>query len=86
MLPHSKPPDQSKIQRLKHDLQNPPNIIIGFATLLKEEQVGVLNDKQRRYLDNILSSAHSLSNMLKSTDERSDNDNPPRVRSQEIQN
>ena len=61
----------SAIQRCKHDLLNPLNVIIGFSNLLKEEQVGVLNEKQRRYVENIANSAQSLLSLLTSPAESS---------------
>jgi signal transduction histidine kinase len=78
--------DWSTIQRLKHDLRNPLNVIIGFSSLLKEEQVGVLNEKQRRYVENIFSSAQTLLSLLSNPAESSADRSADPVRSpQEIQ-
>ena len=39
--------------RLRHDLRNALNLVMGFADLLAADTTGTLNEKQRLYLDNI---------------------------------
>jgi signal transduction histidine kinase len=39
--------------RLRHDLLNSANVVMGFADLLSTETSGTLNKKQQRYVHNI---------------------------------
>ncbi len=48
------------IQHVSYELRSPLTNIIGFAQLLAEEQVGLLNDKQREYAGYVLSSSDAL--------------------------
>jgi hypothetical protein len=53
---------------------------------LKEEQVGVLNEKQRRYVENIVNSAQALLSLLTNPAESSpDRSTDPVQSPQEIQ-
>ncbi len=45
------------LSRMSHELRTPLNGIIGFAELLKKEE---LPEKQKRYIDNIYGSGHQL--------------------------
>ena len=48
------------IQHVSYELRSPLTNIIGFTQLLAEEQVGILNDKQREYAGYVLSSSDAL--------------------------
>ena len=49
------------INRMSHELRTPLNAIMGFANLLRRKRTGPLNEKQVRFVDNILESAdHQL--------------------------
>lgn len=45
---------------MSHELRTPLNSIIGFSDVLVSEQYGNLNEKQKKYLSNILNSGHHL--------------------------
>jgi len=45
---------------MSHELRTPLNAIIGFSEVLLEQMFGSVNDKQRNYLDDILSSGRHL--------------------------
>ncbi|MBN1663130.1 MAG: HAMP domain-containing protein, partial [Deltaproteobacteria bacterium] len=61
-----------KISRMKseflasmsHELRTPMNSIIGFAEVLKEKMFGDLNERQEKYLSNILASARHLLQLI----------------------
>lgn len=48
------------ISHVNYELRTPLTNIIGFAEMLAGPHVGKLNDKQREYLSDILSSSHTL--------------------------
>ncbi len=49
------------MNRMSHELRTPLNAILGFSRLLKKEHTGSLNDRQFRYVENIIgSSKHQL--------------------------
>ena len=48
------------INTMSHELRTPLNSIIGFSGLLKQKIMGELNEKQEKYLDNILVSGQHL--------------------------
>lgn len=49
------------IANMSHELRTPLNSVLGFSTLLQDETFGTLNDKQRRYVENIhVSGTHLL--------------------------
>ena len=49
------------IAMMNHEVRTPLNSILGFARLLKESSSAALNDKQRRYVENIeISGSHLL--------------------------
>ena len=48
------------LANMSHELRTPLNAIIGFSELLIDQAYGPLNDKQRRYVDNIFSSGKHL--------------------------
>jgi signal transduction histidine kinase/HAMP domain-containing protein len=45
---------------MSHELRTPLNSIIGFAEVLKEKMFGDLNERQEKYLSNILASGQHL--------------------------
>jgi signal transduction histidine kinase len=49
---------------MSHELRTPLNSVIGFCQLLEDSGSGQLNDRQRRYLTNSLSSAHRLHSLI----------------------
>jgi len=48
------------INTMSHELRTPLNSIIGFSDLLKQKTMGELNEKQYKYIDNILISGKHL--------------------------
>ena len=48
------------LSEMSHDFRTPLNIIIGFAELMLDEVPGKINEEQRRALNDILSSAKRL--------------------------
>ncbi len=45
---------------MSHELRTPMNAIMGFSELMKEGMAGELNEKQKRFVDNVLTSARHL--------------------------
>jgi PAS domain S-box-containing protein len=52
------------LANMSHELRTPLNGIIGFSELLVDEKVGALNDKQKEFLRDILSSGHHLLQLI----------------------
>jgi PAS domain S-box-containing protein len=52
------------LTNVSHELRTPLNAIIGFTQMLYREAVGPLQPKQRRYVDNVLSSSHHLLSLI----------------------
>lgn len=48
------------LANMSHELRTPLNAIIGFSELLQDQTFGPLNDKQERYIGNILNSGKHL--------------------------
>lgn len=48
------------LANMSHELRTPLNAIIGFSELLQDQTFGPLNDKQNRYIENILTSGKHL--------------------------
>jgi PAS domain S-box-containing protein len=48
------------LANMSHELRTPLNAIIGFSQVLQEDFFGPLTEKQRQYVDNILSSGRHL--------------------------
>ena len=48
------------LAKMSHELRTPLNSIIGFSEMLEDEAFGSLNDKQRRSVDNVLTSGRQL--------------------------
>ena len=49
---------------MSHELRTPMNAIIGFSEVLAEKSFGELNEKQARYVNNILSSGRHLLELI----------------------
>ncbi|MEI6260172.1 MAG: histidine kinase dimerization/phospho-acceptor domain-containing protein [Deltaproteobacteria bacterium] len=49
---------------MSHELRTPMNAILGFSEVLLEEYFGPLNDKQREYVSDVLSSGHHLLSLI----------------------
>jgi PAS domain S-box-containing protein len=48
------------LAKMSHELRTPLNSIIGFSEMLEDETFGSLNEKQRRSVDNVLTSGRQL--------------------------
>lgn len=48
------------LANMSHELRTPLNSIIGFSEVLYDETFGQLNDKQKKYVDNVLASGKHL--------------------------
>lgn len=61
-------PDESKSfgSRVRHDLRNSLNVVMGFADLLLAESTGTLNEKQRLYVNNIRAGSRRMISLLSS--------------------
>jgi PAS domain S-box-containing protein len=49
---------------MSHELRTPLNAVIGFSDLLHEETAGPLNEKQKRYVDHVLTGARNLLQLI----------------------
>lgn len=49
---------------MSHELRTPLNSIMGFSELLKQQTAGKLNEKQNRYVENVLNSSNFLLNLI----------------------
>ena len=52
------------LANMSHELRTPLNAIIGFAELLQDQYFGQLNEKQRKYVDNINTSGRHLLGLI----------------------
>lgn len=52
------------LANMSHELRTPLNAIIGFSELLHDEVFGPLNEKQQRYVENVLNSGRHLLNLI----------------------
>lgn len=52
------------IVNMSHELRTPLNAVMGFSDLLLSETVGPLNEKQKRYTENISKSGNHLLNVI----------------------
>jgi signal transduction histidine kinase len=52
------------IMNMSHEIRTPLNSIIGFSEVLLDELTGKLNEKQKEYADNILSSGRVLYDLV----------------------
>ncbi|HET9706668.1 MAG TPA: response regulator [Gemmatimonadales bacterium] len=48
------------LAKMSHELRTPLNSIIGFSEMLEDETFGTLNEKQHRYVENVLASGRLL--------------------------
>ena len=58
--------DKSLVSRVRHDLRNSLNVIMGFTDLLSAEATGTLNEKQRLYVHNIRAGSQRMLILLNS--------------------
>ena len=49
---------------MSHELRTPLNAIIGFSQVLREEMFGEVNEKQKEYLDDIITSGNHLLSLI----------------------
>jgi signal transduction histidine kinase len=49
---------------MSHELRTPLNAIIGFSQVMRQEIFGEINEKQKEYLDDIISSGHHLLSLI----------------------
>jgi PAS domain S-box-containing protein len=52
------------LAKMSHELRTPLNSIIGFSEILEDQRVGALNEKQRRYVANVLLSGRNLLQLI----------------------
>ncbi len=52
------------LANMSHELRTPLNSIIGFSEVLQDQMFGQLNDKQREYLNHILTSGRHLLSLI----------------------
>jgi protein-histidine pros-kinase len=52
------------LSNVSHELRTPLNGIIGFSELLRDERPGPLNERQARYMSNILRSSQHLLHLI----------------------
>jgi signal transduction histidine kinase len=52
------------LANMSHELRTPLNAIVGFSQVLREKLFGPVNEKQEEYLDDILSSANHLLDLI----------------------
>ena len=52
------------LAKMSHELRTPLNSIIGFSDMLGDESFGPLNEKQRRYVTNVLTSGRQLLQLI----------------------
>jgi signal transduction histidine kinase len=64
--------NKSLVGRIRHDLRNSLNVVIGFTDLLSAETTGALNEKQRLYVQNIRAGTRRMLMLLNSKEEGPD--------------
>jgi PAS domain S-box-containing protein len=52
------------LAKMSHELRTPLNSIIGFSEILEAKRIGPLNDKQERYVGNVLTSGRNLLRLI----------------------
>jgi signal transduction histidine kinase len=52
------------LANMSHELRTPLNAILGFSQVLEKRLFGELNEKQREYIEDILSSGHHLLSLI----------------------
>jgi len=52
------------LSTMSHELRTPLNAILGFSELITDERYGILNERQRRYIDHIHTSGQHLLRLI----------------------
>ena len=52
------------LAKMSHELRTPLNSIIGFSEILEEQSIGSLNQRQGRYVENVLTSGRQLLELI----------------------
>lgn len=52
------------LAKMSHELRTPLNSIIGFSEMLQDKTFGALNEKQHRYVSNVLTSGRGLLQLI----------------------
>ncbi len=52
------------IVNMSHALRTPLNVVIGFSEILQDELVGPLNERQKKYMQNVLESSRQLQKLI----------------------
>ncbi len=52
------------LQTMSHELRTPLNAVLGFSGMLKQKTSGELNEKQERFIDNIITGGNNLHNII----------------------
>ncbi len=67
-------PKESKslVSRVRHDLRNSLNVVMGFTDLLSADATGTLNEKQRLYVHNIRAGTRRMLLLLNSKEDGRD--------------
>ena len=52
------------LQTMSHELRTPLNAVLGFSEMLKLGTSGELNEKQERFIDNIITGGNNLHNII----------------------
>ena len=52
------------LAKMSHELRTPLNSIIGFSEMMQDESFGTLNEKQHRYVANVLTSGRNLLQLI----------------------
>ncbi len=63
-LSHASKAKSDFLAAMSHELRTPLNSIIGFSDLLRQQIPGELNQKQEKYVDNVLTSGKHLLNII----------------------
>ncbi len=63
-LSHASKAKSEFLATMSHELRTPLNSIIGFSDLLKQKTPGELNEKQEKYVDNVLTSGRHLLSLI----------------------
>lgn len=52
------------LHTMSHELRTPLNAVLGFSEMLKQKTTGELNEKQERFIDNIITGGNNLQNII----------------------
>jgi len=61
------------VRRMVHDLRTPLNTIVGFASLVRDGQAGAISDRQREFLEYVLSGARELEVIITTAQREAEN-------------